>query len=191
MMIDFQISLASARQSIIALSGDITLSIRTLSILAFGAGLALTTAACSGTGDRTAAGAPTTSSAPTAAVPAPTATKATDGSTAGPAATAGQGCPVTAATLLAAMKADKLGASQLKKGATLGKPECYAGYVLVRQTSINDANGNPVGDDEVATFKYESGSWEYLFAGTAAFCEGMPATTRKHFESNFPSGCGA
>ena len=177
----------------------------TRSILVLGAGLALTTAACSGTGDTSAAGAPTTAAAPTTAsataaanpttaaattAPAPTGTKATSRSTASPIATAKQVCPVTAATLRAAMKADEGGAIALKAGVTLGKPECYAGWVLVAQRSIKDANGNPVTDDEIATFKYESGSWRYLVASTADFCEGMPAATRKHFESHYDGGCG-
>lgn len=154
---------------------------RTLSILTLGAGLVLTSAACSDTDGTSAAG------TPTAAAPTATAAPSTTASTI---ATTGRGCPVTAATLLAAMKADKVGASELKRGATLGKPECYAGYVLVTQTSTKGSNGKPAGDDAIGMFKFESTSWKYLGSATAEFCEGMPATTREHFESVFPSGCG-
>jgi hypothetical protein len=161
---------------------------RTLSILALGAGLALTTAACSSAGGTSAAGTPTAPAAPTTAAlasttPAPT---AVGGST----TRSRQGCPVSRATLVAAWRAEKIGGEQLKHGATLGEPECYAGYVLVTQTSVKDANGKPVADDEVATFKYESSSWKYQGASSADYCEGMPATTRTYFKSHFDGGCG-
>jgi len=167
---------------------------RTLSILALGAGLALTTAACSSAGGASAAGAPTTPAATATAAVAPTTAAATTApahaATGGSTATSRQGCPVSRATLVAAWGAEKFGAEQLKHGATLGEPECYAGYVLVDQTSIKDASGNPVADDEVATFKYQSGSWKYQGASSADYCEGMPATTRKYFKSHFDGGCG-
>jgi hypothetical protein len=164
---------------------------RTLSILTLGAGLVLSAAACSDTGGTSAAGAPTATTAPAAtiAAAAPTATAAPS-ATASAIAPTSQVCPVTAAKLLATMKADKAGASDLKRGATLGKPECYAGHVLVTETSVKGSNGKPLGDDEIAMFKFESGSWKYLGSATAEFCEGMPPLTRDHFERVFPSGCG-
>jgi hypothetical protein len=174
------------------ISGDATMT-RTLAILAVGAALALTTTACTGAADKSAAGAPaaraTAGSAPTATtataaaptasttlVPAPTAT--TRGSTAGSTRKASQACPVSKATLLKAMKNDD--------DVTLGTPECYAGYALVEVLAKH-----PVADDEIATLKYESGAWKYLGGSTADFCAGMPAATVKHFEKNYPFGCGA
>jgi hypothetical protein len=170
-------------------------------MLAAAAALALAAAACSSTSD---AGAPAVSAAPTTAAPVPSTTGATGGaatavpatteasggSTGGATPAAGQACPVTVATLTAAMRADKNGGGRLAKGATLGEPECHAGYVLVVQTSVKDANGNPVADDEIARFKYESGGWRFQGASTADFCAGMPAATAEYFASHFTSGCG-
>ncbi|GID91453.1 hypothetical protein ACFQFC_10335 [Amorphoplanes digitatis] len=185
------------------------MSTRTVSVLALGAALAFSASACSDAGDGTAAGGPAATAAPTAAAPAPTTTAAAPAPTAtgaaptttapaggsttttGPAAPAtGRACPVTAATLLAAMRADKSGGSQLARGATLGRPVCHAGYVLVKKTSPKDANGKPVADDETARFVYESGSWEYRGASTADFCIGMPGAIRNYFRSHYAGGCG-
>ncbi|GLW33111.1 hypothetical protein Areg01_60490 [Actinoplanes regularis] len=161
--------------------------------------LALATAACSSTDDRSAAGA-SSISAPTAGpspspiggalTTAPTEVNATGGSTAAATATVGQVCPVTVETLLAAMRADKNGGSRLAEGATLGKPECNDGYVLIPQTSIKDANGRPVADDEVAIFKYGSDGWRYQGSHSTDYCYGMPAATAKYFRSHFSGGCG-
>ncbi len=177
------------------------LSTRAVSILAVSAALALATTACSGADDTGATGAPTTSSstataAPSttgaaggSATPVPSTTKAAGGSTTGASDAAGQVCPVTTETLLAAMRADKNGGSRLTLGATLGKPECHDGYVLVEQGSIKDENGNPVADDEVASFKYESGGWRYQGSHSADYCDGMPAATAKYFRNHFSGGC--
>src|SRR5690349_11388087 len=70
---------------------------RTFSILALGAGLAPATAACSSTGDTSAAAAPTT--APTTAAAPTSAVTPTAAST----AKADQACPVTTETLIAAL----------------------------------------------------------------------------------------
>ena len=99
-------------------------------------------------------------------------------------------CPVTAATLLAAMKAGPGGVSLVKKRPKLGAPACQGGYALARHDSAVDAKGNKLADDEVATFTYESGSWRYRGGSTADFCEGMPAATVRYFEKHFYSGCG-
>ncbi|GIE90192.1 hypothetical protein [Actinoplanes regularis] len=175
------------------------MSIRAVSILIVSAALALATAACSNTEDGGTANASTGSVAPTTAAPAPSTTGATGGATTvvpttvkatdGSTAEAGQVCPVTVETLLAAMRADKNGGSRLAQGATLGKPECYDGYVLIRQTSIKDANGEPVADDEVARFKHESDGWRYQGSHSADYCDGMPDATAEYFASDFSGAC--
>ncbi|MET8153976.1 hypothetical protein ACIBSW_18820 [Actinoplanes sp. NPDC049668] len=179
------------------------MSIRTVSVLVLGAALALSASACTDSGDRTAAGSPGATAAPTAAAsagPAPTATGAAPTTTAAGGSTAtttdpavpvtSRACPVTAATLLAAMRTDKNGGSQLARGATLGRSECHDGYVLVVETGPKDANGKPIGDDGTARFEYESGSWKYRGASSADFCTDMPAATRDYFKSHYPWGCG-
>jgi hypothetical protein len=84
------------------------------------------------------------------------------------------GCPVSAATLLAALRAWPL-YSSLEPTNQLTNVQCYQGYAMARTTVVHTDSAHVV-------FQYNSGSntWEVLDAGTEGFCAKVPADVQPH-----------
>jgi len=93
--------------------------------------------------------------------------------------TAPVSCPVSEATLLAALQNQT---GHLPKGLSLSHIGCFKGYAIA-------TTAQPAADSEVQVYRYASGSWHYLTGGSADFCNGVPAAVRKHFRSHGYPGC--
>jgi len=156
---------------------------RTLRAVATVAFLGLATACSPATintapdaGDNPAAGAPSPENSPSSI----TTDRTTNPSTATSDPVAGNGgppvesCPVTAATLLSALRAWP-SYSDLEPTSQLTNVHCYQGYAMAR------TNGVHAGPARIV-FHYHSGSkaWRVLTAGTADLCTHVPADVKPH-----------
>ncbi|GAA3345218.1 hypothetical protein GCM10020358_51430 [Amorphoplanes nipponensis] len=160
--------------------------------LALGALLLAGLAACeSGAGD-TAAKAPV---APPSAAPAVSATttaapgvSATSSAPAGgktsgqpaPGGGAAANCPVSAATLLAAVKKEHPGWGEQE----LTEITCYRNFAISTRRAAD-----PGADTEVQTFRYAGGAWHTFVGGSGGFCKGVPAEVTKYFRAHGRGGC--
>ncbi|WP_433726005.1 hypothetical protein ACQP2Y_08140 [Actinoplanes sp. CA-051413] len=159
------------------------MSTRSGSFVALGSLLIVGLAACDSTGtENTAAKAPAAaSSAPavSATETAPATQKPTD--KAGEEGKGGSAsCPVTTATLLAAIK---------KEHPDWGKQEltditCHKDYAISTRRAVD-----PQGDTEVETFRYTDGAWRTFVGGSDGYCKGVPEDVTKYFRAHGREGC--
>lgn len=176
------------------------MSARNLALLAAGASLAISVAACDSDTD-TARVTPTATSAtatPAAspATSAPAASPATSPPAAGPATSvpadspaglaggaAKPSCPVTEAELQAAVKRKWKGEKSLTPESDLVKIVCYQNYAIATEPES-------VSDEQYVIFKYVSGSWSLKGYSSADICDGgVPADVIKRFRRAHYGAC--
>jgi hypothetical protein len=75
------------------------------------------------------------------------------------------GCPVSAGTLLTALRAGSQGGNLLEPASSLTSVQCYQGYAMARTTVVHTDSAHVV-------FRYHSGdnAWKVIAAGTEGFC---------------------
>ncbi|MEV6631615.1 hypothetical protein AB0M54_12775 [Actinoplanes sp. NPDC051470] len=156
------------------------MSTRSVSFLVLGGALIAALTACTSPTESTGAaqpvGTPPAASTSSATVtPSPTAPGGKPGGRA-----AAANCPVTATTLLAAIKKEHpgWGASELSK------IRCYQDYAMSTRRAAD-----PNADTEVETFRYTGGEWHMFVGGSGGYCEGVPADVKKHFRGDGYPGC--